>query len=293
MSVKVLFFYSHPQRSNKAPKTQVNWNKSKNKPECTVSSSYDPALAQEELIRHHSDKYAQQKNYLDFNCIAEDYMVFTGILLLSGHRRQPREELYWSLDPNFDCPLVREAMTKNRFKSLKQHLHFNDNSKIPENCTDRCYRCYKIRSLITCLNENFMQFGYIHLDYSVDEKIVGYFGSHLTKQFIRGKPIRCGFKEWALCSSSGYTYKFSIYQGASATPREQPLGSQVVLDLLHDAPAGLAVYFDNFFTSLMEELTSRQYRATGTICLNRVPNYLFGEKKFDEEISWLYGGCYT
>ena len=169
-------------------------------------------------------------------------------------------------------------MPKNRFMSLKQHLHFNDNSKIPENCSDRCY---KIRPLITCLSENFIQFGYFHSDYSIDEKIVGYYGRYPIKQFIRGKPIRFGFKEWALCSSSCYTYKFSIYQGASTIPREQLLGSEVVLDLLNDAPVGISVYFDNFFTSiwLMKELTIKQYRATDTIRLNRVPNRPFGEKK--------------
>ena len=167
-------------------------------------------------------------------------MAFAGILLLSGHRRQPRQESYWSLDPNFECSVVREAMPQNRFMALKQHLHFNDNSKIPENCTDRCH---KIRPLISCLNENFMQFGYIHNDYSIDEKIIGYYGRHPIKQFIRCKPIRFGFKEWALCWSSGYTNKFSVYQDASSTPREQLLGSEVVLDLLGDALVGISVYF--------------------------------------------------
>ena len=231
-----------------------------------------------EIMAEQSWLYAQQKNYLDFKCTEKDYMAFTGILLLSGHRKYPRQNLYWSLDPNFECSLAREAMPKNRFMALKQHLHFNDNSKIPENCTDRCY---KLRPLISCLNKNFMQFGYIHSNYSVDEKIVGYFGRHPIKQFIRSKPIRFGFEEWALSSNTGYTYKFSVYQGTSATPREQPLGSQVVLDLLNDTPAGASIYFDNFFTSisLIQQLTAKQYRATGTIRLNRVPDYPFGEKK--------------
>ena len=175
-------------------------------------------------------------------------------------------------------------MLKHRFMALKQHLHFNENSKIPENCTGRC--C-KIHPLISCLNENFMQFGYIHSDYSIDEKIVGYYDRHPIKQFIRGKPIRFGFKEWALCSSSGYTYKFSVYQGASSTPREQLLGSEVVLDLLRDVPVGISVHFDNFFTSifLMKQLTTKQYRTTGTFRLNRV-------QRTNEESTWFYGSRY-
>ena len=84
-----------------------------------------------------------------------------------------------------------------------------------------------------------------------------------------------------MCSNTGYTYKFSGYQGAPATPREKPLGSQVVLDLLNDIPAGASIYFENFFTSisLIQQLTAKQYRAIGTIRLNRVPDYPFGEKK--------------
>ena len=57
--------------------------------------------------------YTQQKNYPDFACTVEDYMAFPGILMLSGHHRQPRQKLYWSLDPNFECSLAREAMPKN------------------------------------------------------------------------------------------------------------------------------------------------------------------------------------
>ena len=119
--------------SKNAQLIQVNWNIFKNKPECSVPCNLcDSFSACEELISHHGDKtkfeifclltqgtydimaeqsliYAQQKNYLNFNCMVEDCMAFTGILLLSGHCRQPRQELYWSLDPNFECQLVRDA----------------------------------------------------------------------------------------------------------------------------------------------------------------------------------------
>ena len=110
-------------------------------------------------------------------------MVFVGILLFSGHRPYPRQELYWSLHPNFDCPIIREAMSKNRFMALKKYFHLNNNLEIPENCMDRCF---KIRPLIEKMNKNFLQFGYYSDKYSVDEKILGYYGRHPIKQFIRG-----------------------------------------------------------------------------------------------------------
>ena len=126
-----------------------------------------------EIIQNQSQIYAAQKNDPSFHWTIEDYMIFVGILLLSGHRPYPRQELYWSLHPNFDCPIIREAMSKNRFMALKKYFHLNNNLKIPENCKDRCF---KIRPLIEKMKENFLQFGYFSDKYSVDEKIVGYYG---------------------------------------------------------------------------------------------------------------------
>ena len=47
----------------------------------------------------------------------------------------------------------------------------------------------------------------------IDEMIIKYFGHHGLKQFIRGKPIRFGYKFWALCGSSGFCFNFDLYAG--------------------------------------------------------------------------------
>ena len=39
---------------------------------------------------------------------------------------------------------------------------------------------------------------------SVDESIIPYYGRHGAKQFIKGKPIRFGFKLWVLAKPKGY-----------------------------------------------------------------------------------------
>lgn len=92
--------------------------------------------------------------------------------------------------------------------------------------------------------------------------------------FIRGKPIRFGYKNWVLASSDGYPYKFETYTGASESKvRSRPLGPQVVFDLLSivQNPACHRLYFDNFFTSyhLLQELHEKNFRALGTIRENR------------------------
>ena len=77
-------------------------------------------------------------------------------------------------------------------------------------------------------------------DLAIDEQMVPYFGRHSAKLFIRGKPIRFGYKNWVLASSDGYPYKFETYTGACDTKdSSKPLKPQVVsaLLLIVDDPA--------------------------------------------------------
>ena len=117
----------------------------------------------------------------------------------------------------------------------------------------------------------------------MDKKIVGYYGRHPIKQFIRGKPVRFGFKEVALRSTSGYIYKFFLYQVVNAQPRPKDvlLGTEGILNLLEKIPSGVSVFFDNFFINmyLMKSLTELGIKASGTVRLNRIPGNPFGVKK--------------
>ncbi|KAF2900296.1 hypothetical protein ILUMI_05891 [Ignelater luminosus] len=57
--------------------------------------------------------------------------------------------------------------------------------------------------LIEELNVKFRQHGRLQESLSIDESMIPYYGKHYAKQFIRGKPIRFGFENWAICNSSG------------------------------------------------------------------------------------------
>ena len=43
-----------------------------------------------------------------------------------------------------------------------------------------------------------------------------YYGKHGCKQFLRGKPIRFGYKVWSLNQANGYLANLELYQGARA-----------------------------------------------------------------------------
>nr|CAH7761370.1 unnamed protein product [Callosobruchus chinensis] len=120
---------------------------------------------------------------------------------------------------------------------------------------------YKIRPLMNKLNNKFQQFGIFHKDLSIDEAMIKCFGHHSSKQFIRGKPVRFVYKDWMLCSPTGYCYNFDTYCGAAVGNQKAsalPLGSQVVLEMLDvvDVPSDHEIFFDNYFTSysLMQTL---------------------------------------
>lgn len=92
--------------------------------------------------------------------------------------------------------------------------------------------------------------------------------------FIKGKPVRFGFKLWCLCSSDGYLFYSLPYGGAqNQTHSSLGLSGDVVMSLLSvvDKPVNHQIFFDNFFSSfkLFVHLKNNGYFATGTIRENR------------------------
>ena len=63
--------------------------------------------------------------------------------------------------------------------------------------------------------------------------MIKYYGKHGSKQFIRGKPVRFGFKMFFLASSTGYSLHIEPYCGADnqLTETSLGLGGNVVFSL--------------------------------------------------------------
>ncbi|GFY45110.1 zinc finger protein [Trichonephila inaurata madagascariensis] len=102
-----------------------------------------------------------------------------------------------------------------------------------------------------------------------------YYGMNNLKQFIRSKPIRFGFKLWALSGNEGYCYNFYLYCVKKSHARNDThLGTLVVMKLTENIvnPFSNILYLDNFFTSidLLENLGEQGSRTTGTIPENRI-----------------------
>lgn len=222
----------------------------------------------EHIVKESVRYAATEKNESDFVLSPEEVKVFIGFLLLTGYHKLPSERMYWSDEDDLSVDVVKQAMPRNTFLKLKKIIHFCNNDLANDNKTDKGF---KIRPLIQLINKYFQQFGIFEEFLAVDEMIVKYYGHNNLKQFIKGKPIRFGYKLWALCGSSGYCFNFDIYCGKNQTEvgDDLLLGSRVVLKMLEAVkePKSHTVFFDNFFTNrdLLIYLGNRGYRATGTL----------------------------
>ena len=148
-----------------------------------------------------------------------------------------------------------------------QFLHLADNQNL--SASDRVA---KVRPLLSMMNERFLRYFPQQACLSVDESMVPYYGRHGMKQFIRGKPIRFGYKVWSLNTTIGYCIQFEPYQGAGVTDSSLGLGGSVIVDLMAELPeAKYQLFFDNFFSSirLLDTLSNMSIGATGTVRVNR------------------------
>lgn len=81
-------------------------------------------------------------------------------------------------------------MRHDTFWEIYRVLHSIDKSRINND------KNYKLRPLKNILKNHFFKFFVPQQALNYDESIVKYFSRHSCKQFVRGKPIRFGFKTW-------------------------------------------------------------------------------------------------
>lgn len=222
-----------------------------------------------QLICDESRKYATFKGVHSFSVSTREMYIYLGILLLSGYTKVPNRRNYWETRADsYNC-LVSNSISRNRFEMIHRFLHFNDNSKM-----DKDNKVYKVQTLIDRVNKVSQDlFQPKGKNFSLDEAMEPYYGPHSMKQFIRGKPIRYGFKFWCLTTTDGYLLKFSPYCGAGDKKDGISLGTSVTENLcLGFIPPKSTIYLDNFFNSLplLNSLKIYDINCIGTIREDRV-----------------------
>lgn len=228
-----------------------------------------------DMLVNYSNMYANSHNR-NGDISDNEFRCFLGVLLLSGYSSHPRRSMYWENSKDTNNILVCDAISRNRFNFIIQNIHCCDNSNL-----DQTNKFAKLRPLFDALKKRFIDMSPYQESHSIDESMVPYFGHHGSKQFIKGKPIRWGYKLWTGTTVNGYIEWFEPYQGSTTMISDKykalGLGASVVLefaDVLQCKYPGVSfhLYFDNFFTSLhlLEELKIMRLKGTGTMRENRV-----------------------
>lgn len=267
------------------------------KPHQQFEKFFDDNLIQ--LIVEKSNEYAIFKGKKNPYITENEFRAFLGILLITGYNAPAQVKNMWSIESDQKNILVSQTMRRDRFKEICSNLHFVGNHKNP-NTADKMW---KLRPLTDRLKSNMIKNFHPVRDLSYDESMVGYFGKHSCKQFIKGKPLRFGYKVWSLCTSSGYLINFEVYQGQNPRSNkkyEDCFGkcAAPLINMIDEFPNEIKAlpyhfYFDNLFTNfpLLEYLKTRGYLGTGTIRENRLPKNCPINKKKDVKKNEKRGFC--
>jgi hypothetical protein len=146
-------------------------------------------------------------------------------------------------------------------------------------------RFWKVRPLFEHTNKMAKKYVKHPENVSVDEGMIKYFGPHPLKQFIRGKPIRFGYKVWMLATPTGELLAVQPYAGGATHIQDFGLGQgpNVVMGLAlqYGLQPGAKVYVDNLFTSLdlLDHMGDKRYGVTGTLRQNRIIGIPLPSKK--------------
>ncbi|MGH0137467.1 UNVERIFIED_CONTAM: hypothetical protein FKN15_024609 [Acipenser sinensis] len=155
--------------------------------------------------------------------------VFLAILFISGYVPLPRRRMFWENENDVTNQAVTQGMSINRFEEIMSNIHCADNTNLPQGD-----KLGKMRPVFDLLNKRFLKFWPVEQNLDIDEAMLPYYGRHSAKQFLRGKPIRWGYKIWCLNTHLGYLLQFDPYCGAS--PKYHPelgLGGSVGFPILY------------------------------------------------------------
>ena len=227
------------------------------------------------LIVNETNRYAKQTlqgTNKVWETDADEIRAYMGFMILMGINKLPEIRDYWSVDPTFRYAPIADRITRDRFEEITRYLHFVDNDSLPSRGEEGFSRLQKVDPVIAALKNNFQAAYYPHCEVSIDEAMIPFKGRSSMKQYLPLKPVKRGFKVWAMAdASNGYMYDFNVYTGATGE-RETGLGEKVVLTLAESIKGrNHQLYFDNYFTSisLLTKLLSQQTYACGTIRTNR------------------------
>ena len=129
----------------------------------------------EQLFVECTERYGREhKNDPTFVLTRDQLWDFIVIIIISCYNIRPQFSMYWSIDEDISCSLIRSLMPRNKFTKIKSYFRVCDNNDL-----DPRDKWAKLRPLINAVNSKLIQLGVFSKHLSADEQMVPYFGRHL------------------------------------------------------------------------------------------------------------------
>lgn len=126
-----------------------------------------------EFIAYQTNLYAQQEGKPFKPTDKIEMKMFIAINLLMGIKKSPSYRDYWSSSPLLNDPYISSLMPCKRFSWLLSNLHLNDNSLLPPRADPQFDKLYKIRPLLTHLQDRFQECFLLSEHVSIDDTFQG------------------------------------------------------------------------------------------------------------------------
>ncbi len=136
---------------------------------------YEKFIDQELLdsVAKLSNEYAMTKFGVSYDITSEDVNLYFAILLLSGYNRNIDYNLYWSQSKDCENQMVKAAVSRNRFRTIKKCIHFKS-VEDKEGATPDKFK--KVRMIVKHMQNRFSELFVPEQNLSQDEAMIKYFG---------------------------------------------------------------------------------------------------------------------
>ena len=118
-------------------------------------------------------------------------MILMGIKL-------PEVRDYWSNSEYLHYSPITDRITRDRFEQITRYLHFTENDTLPVRGEEGYSRTQKVDPVISALKQNFQAAYYPNREVSIDGAMIPFKGQSSMKQYVPLKPVKRGFKVWAM-----------------------------------------------------------------------------------------------
>jgi len=195
-----------------------------------------------------------------------EFYRYLGCLIYMGVYKYPEIRDYWRRNVSG----ARLGLSRDRFSEIQAVFTFRNPETNPKQADDPWW--FRLEPLASNIRRSCQRYWIPGAKVAIDEGMVAYHGH--TRHTIKAphKPIKQGFKFWAL-GDHGYIYSWLWYSrtdGTEATRRSRTLAEtqNLVLNLAQKLPRniGYNLYLDNLFTNipLAKQLLQINVGMTGT-----------------------------